>query len=480
MTAHEKLAQGSYGYFIAEGDTRAADRIMSYVNDPDYDKYFNLGNEADATSLDNMKKSLEFLKECNELMEREGLTPFVVNNEQMALAQIGTNVASVTGDHSGEVGAENLAWGSFDILGTSPYDAWYDHEKELYESGERDWHKVGHYLNLIGDNRITGFAFHSPVWDEDGHFVYSQTYGQTFGYDQVTAPEQIRTLEDYTKRFMDYYNKVYDDLNGEQAALDALNAAKDNLAAAQKDVDAANANALTAKDALNTASRKKNEQQSVVDGTQTQLDQETEDLNAKTQKQQEAQIAYQNAVAEVENTTNELEQAKQNCENKKATLAETLQQLEDAKVVTEAKKQALEVEMKHYENVTGKPVNQDTIPTVKEAEELLVKAKDAKEAAQKALDDAKSNEVEKRNALSKVNEEMTEAIKIAAEKQGIYDVCEANRIEILKGLQSGLLDKENAMKKAQEDLNDAKDKLASIEEDIKEAQKTYDEQVKCS
>ena len=110
MTAHEKLAQGSYGYFIAEGDKRAADRIMSYVNDPDYDKYFNLGNEADATSLKCMKKSLDYLKECNELMEREGLTPFLVNNEQMALAQIGTNIASVTHDHSGEVGAENLAW----------------------------------------------------------------------------------------------------------------------------------------------------------------------------------------------------------------------------------------------------------------------------------------------------------------------------------------------------------------------------------
>mgnify|MGYP000585656965 CR=1 FL=1 len=294
MTAHEKLAQGSYGYFIAEGDKRAADRIMSYVNDPDYDKYFNLGNEADATSLKCMKKSLDYLKECNELMEREGLTPFLVNNEQMALAQIGTNIASVTHDHSGEVGAENLAWSnSFETGKYSPYDAWYDHEKKLYEAGERDWHKVGHYLNLIGDNRITGFAFHFSVYDEEGHFINSPTCGQTFGYDQVTAPEQIRTLEDYTKRFMDYYNKVYDDLNGEQAALDALNAAKDNLAAAQKDVDAANTNALNAKDALNTASGKKNEQQSVVDGTQKQLEQETADLDAKTQRQQEAQIAYE-------------------------------------------------------------------------------------------------------------------------------------------------------------------------------------------
>ena len=39
--------------------------------------------------------------------------------------------------------------------------------------------------------------------------------------------------------------------------------------------------------------------------------------------------------------------------------------------------------MKHYENVTGKPVNQDTIPTVKEAEELLVKAKMQKKQLRK-------------------------------------------------------------------------------------------------
>ncbi len=378
---------------------------MSFVNDPDYSEYMKLGEKNDATSLENMKKSLAFLKECNELMEREGLEPFVVNNNQMALAQVGVNISSVTIDHSGTAGAENLAWGNelmereglepfvvnnnqmalaqvgvnissvtidhsgtagaenlawggYDILKRSPYDDWYGVEKKRYENGERDWHRIGHYMNLIGDNRITGFAFHSPVWDSEGHGINVQTYGQTFGYDGLVDPEHIYTLEEYTERFMAYYNQIqadlngeqaaldqtygqtfgYDglvdpehiytleeyterfmayynqiqaDLNGEQAALDALNAAKEGLANAKTGVEAATSNAASAKDALTAATAKKDAQQGVVNGTQTQLTQEMSVLEEKKTAQQNAQTAYDEALAQVETSKKELEEAKQ-------------------------------------------------------------------------------------------------------------------------------------------------------------------------
>ena len=48
------------------------------LTDPNTTKYLSsieLGKEGDATSLENMKASLKYIRECNDLRAKEGLPP---------------------------------------------------------------------------------------------------------------------------------------------------------------------------------------------------------------------------------------------------------------------------------------------------------------------------------------------------------------------------------------------------------------------
>lgn len=179
--AQAKRALGSKGFFQEHEAPGAAEALETAT----YASATNLGAEGDATSLENMRRSFQFMKECNAIRESEGLPPLKVTHSMMAYAQSNVNwsVNSCNHAHQFNVG-ENLALG-YDAkpyeLGRAgnadedcydnPFCGWYDKEKAYLETGEG---VVGHYRNIVSKlYTVTGFAVADG---EDGRMCHSQTF----------------------------------------------------------------------------------------------------------------------------------------------------------------------------------------------------------------------------------------------------------------------------------------------------------------
>ena len=169
-----------------------------------------------------MKRSLAWIKECNEIRASEGLNACTVNDVAMAMAQTDANYSSNVWGHAKYYFiAENIAKGyaierdhASGIGG--PFAGWYTKEKTLYQQNVSKYdgassmssyelsqkypnfyQQVGHYLNIIVEGTpVTGLAVNSEA------FVHAQefdSYGKTGkGID----------VETYEKDFLTYYDKV--------------------------------------------------------------------------------------------------------------------------------------------------------------------------------------------------------------------------------------------------------------------------------
>lgn len=224
-----------------------------------------IGATGDATSLENMKRSLEVLKNCNERRALEGLSPFTVSDNTMANAQITANMEAHTYDHTQsfytECYGENAAWGDKD-----PYVAWVDQEKAVYDEiqanygGKADedltreekiaiydklaaqgqwwetdndefklpWVQTGHYRNWKRANGLTGLGIceNGGPSPDDGH-TYNPAWTQQFG-----GSGTAYSVDEYYAQFMDYYNKY---MNADEHVAQAERA----VAQAQAALDAA-------------------------------------------------------------------------------------------------------------------------------------------------------------------------------------------------------------------------------------------------
>mgnify|MGYP000829565520 FL=1 len=59
----EQIAKGSSGFFEENGSTSA----LQVFQDKAYSQYTHMGEAKDATSLENMKSTLDYIKKCNDL-----------------------------------------------------------------------------------------------------------------------------------------------------------------------------------------------------------------------------------------------------------------------------------------------------------------------------------------------------------------------------------------------------------------------------
>lgn len=139
--------------------------------------YTNLGQAGDATALDNVKRSLAFIDECNTL--RKGAPYTFTNGTQsdvaitedllvspvlMAISMVQLN--GVVGyvndtsvfDHVRDYAVnENIAYGYAD-----PFDGWYDEEKAQYDQGNIA--EAGHFINILNNGvNVTGFALNTTA-----------------------------------------------------------------------------------------------------------------------------------------------------------------------------------------------------------------------------------------------------------------------------------------------------------------------------
>lgn len=197
----DAYAKGSLGFFEWLGAPGAAAAGILKDADPQVLATTTIGRAYDATSLENMKASIAWLKKCNQLRASEGtdprsgaaLQPLKVNLQLMAIAQVQANWSAEHVDHSGMYAVgENLAWGYSD-----PFRGWYDEEKAIYQAGSSG--VTGHYLNIVNANYVTtGFAVNQ-------YGAYGITHGQTFSGQE---PGDSLSVEEFEALFTAYYNGV--------------------------------------------------------------------------------------------------------------------------------------------------------------------------------------------------------------------------------------------------------------------------------
>ena len=187
--AHDLLTTGKYT------SARGGQVDISTTKD-EYGDFFaktELNKDGDATTLKNLKASIDHIDRGNELRRGDdnfpGRSDLKINSLLMAGSQLQTNSSNAVVAHRAHViGIENLAWGQPD-----PYAGWYTKEKALYNQtpkGSKDG--TGHYENLMkGNYELTGFA----VVNKPGT-LYGIAHGQVF--DRTTPMYADSSAPSYT------------------------------------------------------------------------------------------------------------------------------------------------------------------------------------------------------------------------------------------------------------------------------------------
>ncbi len=176
-------ADGFFNY------VQAADAI-SILKNAEYASSTIMGGSGDASSLENIKRSLEYIRKCNEIREAEGQPELRVSDRMMAYAIADVNVSASYQDHARQFEdiAENLKWGSGD-----PFESWYDSEKAA---------EGGHYLNIVDpENGVTGFAINNS-----SNAILGICCCQVFG--GYSTPGDAYSVSAYENRFNDFYKKA--------------------------------------------------------------------------------------------------------------------------------------------------------------------------------------------------------------------------------------------------------------------------------
>ena len=430
-----------------------------------------IGEEGDATSLENFLKALDYLEEYNKIRVAEGLPELKVTTMAMAYSQANCNHAAQSVDHwrtpyvatdsdRRYAGGENLSWG----YGTTtpnedgytysqdPYEGWYTTEKAVYEFLQEkgwtvneaksdpekaaqvyeacnipknpEWIQTGHYLNVVNSRyTITGFA----VSDQDEE---ARTHEQSFMF-SAKDYETAYTVEEYRNMVLGYkanLDSLLAKLNAAQAALNvamantnttaeelgkavaAVQQAENDVKAKTEDLNSAKDNATVAAERLNAAKNATAQAQAERDAVNTTAE-------------QEAVTAAENAKKAAEQAVTD---AKSKLEEKKQAVADAQAKIDEAEAKLEAAQFSLD--------------------------ELSAGAVEAK----KALEDAKAE-------AEKADKALEDAQKAFGEKTDLYSEAEANKEAADKAVADAATAKEEADRKladAQADL-DEKQAIAS-------------------
>jgi len=115
-----------------------------------------ISDRGDAVALENFKASLDYIDQYNATRARHNRergtslpTDIGTNCRQMAISIVQCDASRVysVGHTQAYFGLENLHWGR----GFDPYYGWYDEERALYDEGEWEYSKIGHYLSIIDE-----------------------------------------------------------------------------------------------------------------------------------------------------------------------------------------------------------------------------------------------------------------------------------------------------------------------------------------
>ena len=403
-TELSRLTTGSKGYFESLGCSE--DVLSVFKVDDSYQGevagYTHMGQAGDATSLENVKASIPYLREFNEIRKKEGLPELSVSMLMMAIAQVNANYAQVEGNHSSAYGTcENLAWGYGEAgTGASPFRGWYDYEKKQYEAGNHKFSEVGHYLNIVHPaNTIIGFALQKV----------NGVYAQEFGEHNSFTKDVILSLDEFETSFNNYYNNLKSVDAQHKALKDAVNKAS---GATTKDD-------TVLKNAENLLATKKNDLLSL----QNQLNQ--------TNSERDSLVVFATTKKnEMDQAKEDVDYAKANVDQKKLDAASANEALDSAKADVLAKENAKkDAESKLatakqqvdalQATIDGLQDNIDNWDINKE------KAKKALSIAESDLRAAKEMESNAKENLLKATDAYNEAMKVCEDAQAKADVTSA-------------------------------------------------------
>ena len=330
--AREKVASGSLGFFqylAGEGSGSASEAVMILTardksevkglgNESNwtaqsweqFTSYTKIGDENDATSLENMRRAIAFIRECNELRMADanfpGLGALVVNDAMMAIAQLNANWATYNPDgtynsHSKVFNAgENLAWYYLDVPGmTDPFQGWYYEEKKDFDN--KTGGVTGHYENIVnGSYSATGFGVNLSEKSGDIRLNCAQEFSSAslMGY---YSYGQSYSVDEYEARFMSYYNSVMKRLSDAQTAYNAAKDAYDKAVAAGT-VTGGNDTDVSAKKAE-------------LDKATARLEAAKANAEEKLEKFNEAQAVYDAGIKKNETAQAEFEQIRKSYDN---------------------------------------------------------------------------------------------------------------------------------------------------------------------
>ena len=445
-TELSRLTTGSKGYFESLGCSE--DVLSVFTVDDSYQgevaEYTHMGQAGDATSLENVKASIPYLREFNEIRKKEGLPELSVSMLMMAIAQVNANYAQVEGDHSSAYGTcENLAWGYGEAgTGASPFRGWYDYEKKQYEAGNHKFSEVGHYLNIVHPaNTIIGFALQKV----------NGVYAQEFGEHNSFTKDVILSLDEFETSFNNYYNNLKSVDAQHKALKDAVNNASGTTT--KDDTALKNAESLLA--------TKKND----LLNLQNQLNQ--------TNSERDSLVVFATTKKnEMDQAKEDVDYAKVNVDRKKLDAASASEVLDNAKADVLAKENA----KKDAENklATAKQqvdVLQATIDGLQDNIDNWdinkEKAKKALSIAEMDLRAAKEMESNARENLLKATDVYNEAMKACEDAQAKADVTSA---ALLKA-ESSFNEKNSVYEKVQNavlDYDQSSSRLESVKTELTE------------
>lgn len=434
--------QGSLGFYENIGDTQAADVIKEGI------KLGTtiLSDEMAATSLENMKKSLGMLDECNRIRKLNGLSELKTSGLMNAISQVKLNhtqyrQGSYDSPHTHLYGtSENLAAGyNWDMSGSDaenkgkgPFRGWYGHEKDILdefykehpeEVGTDPWelitrydglfNQIGHYLILLN----TGSTVTGVSYLQRGE--YDKEYGtgwfaQQFHYD-TENPERVgltspidsskkydnrigqMTVGEFEAKFNEYYDSLRADLESKKAAYEDAKKALDdvqnngnaiaNATKAYKEALAKLEKLKANEDTTNLQIQEaKNEKAETVKVMQAKVDAQKKVVDSKVQDVANAKIAVddgEKAVSAVKDTIKKSEQS--------ATKLKV--ELDAAKVEMDSKKKTYEETKKLAEKVNEELSKLNTNKAEEETKKAelsskMEQTKSDKETAEKELKSA--------------------------------------------------------------------------------------------
>lgn len=452
QTTIDQINKGTQGFFeyvskdLGKLTAKAFDKNDSYYGK--IAQHVQLGQEGDATTLENMEAVIPWLKKNNELRAKHGLQALNVSLWEMALAQANSDWAQTHIEHSGvRDSGENLSWGYAD-----PFIGWYDEEKAIYDTYDaslkklsayelskkypKEYSAVGHYLNIIHPNYTSFGMGHSSK----GKYGFNDS--QDFLFSQLDSRDVIMTVDEFEAKVNEYKTQI-DAVNKEyKAKQDAVKNASDNkdhsaVEKAQKALDDAKLKLQGIKDQLVAPTSKQQELDSKVKSTKDALDLANTELAS-------TQTAMGSAEALKNKNLADLNIAKSNVETKEKGLKTATSNKNTADQSVESKKAKVKELTKKINNWNSNK---------EDAEKQLKDANDALTLSQKKLEDAS-------NALKPARDAYDASIVAKDKAKAVSDSANT----VLESAASLLAQQDLALKNANDALSAYNDALKAVED----------------